>query len=80
MTNYVVIKKSAKISEQLGNRLYGICACSFAGGVLEIQNCVYDVSDDLAWLKALSDKLNRCDVDPIHLRDIIDDELYDLRV
>lgn len=76
MVNYVVIRKSAECSESNDNNLYGICACSISNGLLEIQNCVYDVSDDLDWIKALSDKLNHYDVDPIHLSEIIEDELY----
>lgn len=80
MVNYVVIQKCAGVPDEIDNHYYGICACSFSDGVLEIQNCVYNVSDDLDWLRALSDKLNNCDVDPIHLCEIIEDELYDIQV
>lgn len=80
MVNYVVIRNSAMTSNTNNdNHTYGICACSFTNGVLEILGCVDDVSDDLIWLKALSDKLNHNDVDPIHLGNIIEDELYTAR-
>lgn len=78
MVNYVVIRKNAENSEQDEKNTYGICACSFNGGLLEVINCVYNISDDVAWLKELADKLNLYDVDPIHLCNIIEDELYDL--
>lgn len=84
MINYVVIRKSAtntekNETEQIGNYTYGICACSFFNGLLDIKDCVYDISDDIAWMKALADKLNLYDVDPIHLCDIIEDELYNVK-
>ena len=80
MANYVVIRKSTEASDnKTGNNLYGICACSFTDGVLEIQNCISNVSDDLVWVKELSNKLNSYEVDPVHLRDIIEDELFAIR-
>ncbi len=84
MVNYVVISKSPKEarksnSAQIGNHKYGICACSFNNGLLDIKNCVLGVSDDIAWMRALADKLNIYGVDSIHLFDIIEDELYSLR-
>lgn len=80
MANYVVIKNDPRKTIQGGKRnTYGICACSFSDGVLEVLNCVGNVSDDLIWLKLLADKLNRNDVDPIHLKNIVEDELYAIR-
>lgn len=84
MINYVVIRKGAKNtlqneSAQIENYTYGICACSFLNGLLDIKDCVYDISDDVDWLKTLTDKLNLCDVDPIHLCDVIEDELYNAK-
>ena len=79
MVNYVVIRKNGESSESIVNTTYGICACSLNGGLLEIKNCVYDISNDVTWLKAFADKLNQYDVDPIHLGDIIEDELYSTR-
>lgn len=76
MVNYYVISKNEKVSGQVGDTLYGVCACTLRDGVMEIQSCVYNVSSDLAWLKALRDKLNDGEVDPVHLGDIIKDELY----
>ena len=81
MINYVVVRKSAKgtgknESKQIEKDTYGICAYSFFNGLMDIKNCVYGISDDLAWLRKLADKLNQYDVDPIHLCDIIEDELY----
>lgn len=76
MVNYYVISKNEKAAGQTGDALYGVCACSLRDGVMEIHNCIYDVSDDLTWLKALRDKLNDGEVDPVHLGDIIADELY----
>lgn len=84
MTNYVVVRKGAKDtgkneSQQRKKDTYGICACSFFNGLLDIKDCVYGISDDVDWLRALADKLNQYDVDPIHLRDIIEDELYSVK-
>ncbi len=76
MVNYVVIKNNSMNSGKNGDRnAYGICAYSFVGGVLKILSCVSNISDDLIWLKALSDKLNQNDVDPVHLENIVEDEL-----
>ena len=50
MVNYVVIRKNGENSESIVNTTYGICACSFNGGVLEIKNCVYDISNDVTTL------------------------------
>ena len=84
MTNYVVVRKGAKDtgkneSQQMKKDTYGICACSFFNGLLDIKDCVYGISDDVDWLRALADKLNQYDVDPIHLRDRIEDELYSVK-
>lgn len=79
MINYVVIRKNSENATAIDNGTYGIGACIFRDGLLDILNCVYDISDDEAWLKALADKLNRHGVDPIHLCDIIEDELYNIR-
>ena len=72
MANYYVINRT----DRAGDALYGVCACSLCNGVMEVHNCVYGVSDDMVWLKALRDKLNDGEVDPVHLDDIIADELY----
>ena len=84
MINYVVVRKGAKDtgkneSEQIEKYTYGICACSFFNGLLDIKDCVYGISDDVDWLRTLADKLNQYDVDPIHLCDIIEDELYSVK-
>ena len=76
MVNYVIVRKSSKGAEPIEKSSYGICACSFCDGIFEIKDCIYDISDDAAWLKSLTDKLNLYGVDPIHLCDIIEDELY----
>ena len=76
MVNYFVFKNEAKKSEAHGNGKYGICACIFSGGLLDIVKCVYDISDNIVWLRALADKLNQQRVEPIHLCEIIEDELY----
>ena len=75
MVSYYVISRNEG-SDRIGNTLYGVCACALYDGVMEVQGCVYDVSNDLTWLKALRDKLNDGEVDPVHLGDIIEDELY----
>ena len=75
MVSYYVISRNEGI-DLTGGALYGVCACALCDGVMEVQGCVYDVSDDLTWLKALRDKLNDGKVDPVHLGDIIEDELY----
>lgn len=79
MINYVVIKNNSENSKAIGNSTYGICAFIFRDGLFEIVNCVYDISGDVVWLKSLADKLNQYDADPIHLYDIIEDELYSIR-
>ena len=84
MNIYVVVRKGAKDtgkneSEQIEKYTYGICACSFFNGLLDIKDCVYGISDDVDWLRSLADKLNKYDVDPIHLCDIIEDELYNVK-
>ena len=79
MANYVIIRKKEESSESNKKDSYGICACTFCGELLEIINCVYGISDDVVWMRALADKLNRYDADPIHLCDIIEDELYKKR-
>ncbi|MDY3845548.1 MAG: DUF6514 family protein [Eubacteriales bacterium] len=66
-------------SAKLDKYTYGICACSFFNGLLDIKDCVYGISDDVDWLRSLADKLNKYDVDPIHLCDIIEDELYSVK-
>ena len=76
LINYFVFKNEAKNSEALGNGKYGICACIFSGGLLDVVKCVYDISDNIVWLRALADKLNQQHVEPIHLCEIIEDELY----
>ncbi len=75
MVSYYVISRNEG-PDRIGNTLYGVCACALYDGVMEVQGCVYDVSNDLTWLKALRDKLNDGEVDPVHLGDIIEDELY----
>ena len=81
MANYVVIRNNDVSTDKNSdkNTAYGICACSHSNGVLEIQCCVNDISDDLTWLKSLSTRLNDNDVDPIHLENIVEDELYAIR-
>ena len=79
MTNYAVIKNETENTKAGQSNTYGICAFMFSGGLIDIVNCVYGISDDLDWLKSLADKLNQNDADPIHLCDIIEDELYNVR-
>lgn len=74
-SNYYVINRT----DRAGDPLYGVCACSLRDGVMEVHDCVYGVSDDLDWVKALRDKLNDGEVDPVHLGDIIADELYAMK-
>lgn len=76
MVNYYVISKNEKAVGQGGETLYGVCASTLHDGVMEVQNCIYGISGDLAWLKTLRGKLNDGEVDPVHLGDIIADELY----
>ena len=49
MANYVVIRNNDVSPDKNSdkNTAYGICACSLSNGVLEIQCCVNDISDDL---------------------------------
>lgn len=75
--HYVVIKRNPASVKAIKGSTYGICACTFSDGLLEVAKCVYDISDDMVWMKALADKLNKNDAEPVHLCDIIEDELYD---
>ena len=48
MNIYVVVRKGAKDtgkneSKQIKKDTYGICACSFFNGLLDIKDCVYDI-------------------------------------
>ena len=87
MDKYAAIRISAKntvqnVSEQTEryeNCAYGICSFSYSNGLLDIKDCVCDISDDISWLRALADKLNLYDVDPVHFYDIIEDELYNIK-
>ena len=80
MIEYVTIRKNAENIDKIKNNTYGICAYRVDDGLIEILNCVYEISDNIVWVKALADKLNQYDVDPVHLNDIIEDELYNIRV
>ena len=64
--------------EKIKKNTYGICACTVDAGDIEIINGAYNISNDVVWLKALAKKLNQYDVNPIHLYDIIEDELYNI--
>ena len=79
MMNYVVIQRHSANAKAIRGNTYGICACTLSDGMLEVASCVYDISDDMAWLKALADKLNQNNAEPIHLCDIIEDELCQIR-
>ena len=79
MTNYAVIKNNTENSKAGNNNTYGICAFMFSGGLIDILKCVNGISYQLDWIKAFSYKLNQNDADPIHLCDIIEDELYNVR-
>lgn len=70
-------KKCGKFRKNQKNT-YGICACTVDAGEIEIINGAYNISNDVVWLKALAKKLNQYDVNPIHLYDIIEDELYNI--
>lgn len=78
MIKYLVVESTVKLDKIMSNT-YGICACNVDDGLIDVINCVYDISHDAEWVKALAKKLNQYDVDPIHLNDIIEDELYNLR-
>lgn len=76
MVNYMVVKKDAEDTTTDNKDKYGICACTFSSGFIEVVKCYYDITDDISFLRSLVDKLNKYDADPIHLSDIIEDELY----
>lgn len=79
MIQYLAIKKDEEDYKLTRQNTYGICACVMDSGFIEILACVDHISKDIAWVKALANKLNQFDVDPIHLCDIIEDELYEMR-
>ena len=53
--------------------IYGIDV--YENGALK--NAIHFVTKDLEKVKALTKKLNQCQVSPIHLNDIIEDEIGD---
>lgn len=75
MINYIVFRKTSEKIEESKGDIFGIIACEYNDGLVEIVKSVNNISDDLSWIKALVDKLNSNNVDPIHLIEIIDDEL-----
>lgn len=79
MVRYAIVKKVEKESALVEKTKYGICACTISDGLIEILCCVDNISDDIVWVKTLSSKLNKYKLDPIHLNDIVEDELYNLR-
>ena len=79
MIKFLAIRKDKENLAKLKTDGYGICACVIDGGFIDVINCVDNISKDIVWVKALADKLNQYDVDPIHLNDIIEDELYNMR-
>ena len=76
MIKYYAIRKEKETPAQEMRNTYGICACVIDGGFIDVIECVEDVSKDMVWVTALADKLNQYDVDPIHLKDIVEDERY----
>ena len=79
MIKYLIIRTNEDKLDQLKKDTYGICACTIDSGLIEIINCVDKISKDIVWVRALADKLNQYEADPIHLNDIIEDELYYMR-
>ena len=79
MIKYVTIRKNAEEEAQIGKDTYGICAYTINDEVIEIIKQVDNISNDIVWVRGLVDKLNQSDVDPIHLYNIIEDELYAIR-
>lgn len=79
MIKYLATRGNEKKFVQNEQKIYGICACLIGNGIIEIVRNTEGVSEDINWIKALADKLNRNDVDPVHLNDIIEDELYYMR-
>ena len=55
-----------------GNGVYGIRQICTKGAEL----CIRDVSADRNFVEALVDKLNRYQVSPYHVRDVVENELY----
>lgn len=80
MIRYFATKENANNFAQNKQNLYGICACVIGNGLVEIIRYTGGISDNSTCIKAIADKLNQNDVEPIHLNDIIEDELYHIRV
>lgn len=76
MIKYAVIRKNAECLGKIEKNVYGICAYTVDNEWIDIINCAYNISNNFVRVRALADKLNQNDVDPIHLYDIIEDELY----
>ncbi len=68
MTQYMLIK-----TEGGG---YGIIALQKQNGDAEIIDEVSNVSDNMTLVQSIVDDCNKHSVDPIHLRDVIEDKLY----
>ena len=79
MIEYLAVKENAENLPSETRNTYGICACEIRSGRLEVVRCTDAVSGNADWIKSLVMKLNKYSVDPVHLNDIIEDELYVLK-
>lgn len=59
-----------------GNGVYGIRQICTQGAAL----CIPDISPDRSCVEALVDKLNRYQVSPCHVPDVVEDALYTLSI
>ncbi len=57
---------------------YDICACDAEGDVMEVLAVARDAVPDRACAETLIKLLNSDEVDPIHMEDIIEDQLYEM--
>ena len=75
MFRYVPVGETKYSSEQGNYVTYGICALSKNGTQIESKAFVPDVSPDLKLVISLSDLYTEKQLDPVHLKCVIEDFL-----
>ncbi len=75
MVKYFMSVEGEDLWRKSGEYLYGISAYKEIEGVICVIKSVSRVSNEVNRVKEVVDKLNRNDVDPVHLEEIIEDEM-----
>lgn len=72
-TRYLPVKQTLYTPETGRYQTYGIAAVCFSEFDCEIPAFASDVSCDFAFVSALAELLNREQVHPVHLMDVLED-------